>query len=214
MKKIFVVAIFLTLISTGLVYKMKLYASPSTIAYNDLNADEKKKYASNCFDFNDRKFIKMPLLSLWRTNQTIPYHKIISKKKLIKDRWKSAIAPQFYYYSVKPDTEVLKLYSKLMKHLDAQGYDPRSINITSFIRTPHYNNQVGGAKCSRHQVGDAIDIKIKDVNRDGTRDEKDVKIVYNFLDLELSAHGGLGNYEQYPDIIHFDTRSYKARWNY
>lgn len=81
-------------------------------------------------------------------------------------------------------------------------------------------NKFGGAaKNSVHKKGQAIDIIILDVNGDGVSDHKDVDIVYNILDKKVIKNkGGLGSYKKESgflnrQMIHFDSRGKKARWN-
>jgi uncharacterized protein YcbK (DUF882 family) len=76
----------------------------------------------------------------------------------------------------------------------------------------------GAAKKSRHLRGDAIDIIVFDINRDGRSDSKDVDIVFSILDKKIiKSHGGIGTYKGEKtfinrQMIHIDCRGYKARW--
>lgn len=78
----------------------------------------------------------------------------------------------------------------------------RSMTITSWYRTPQANRACGGARASRHLVGDAGDI-----------------LVSGFSGVSLARsvfsgwHGGLGIYTQFPNLLHVDVRGCKARWN-
>lgn len=202
-----IIAILMSIILYRLSYP------PIEISYKDLPQSEKENYNSRCssVDFKSKEFIKIPYISLYRSYYGIPYKRLISNRKLILDRWMSGLGWRRHYYSVKPDKKVIRLYHELLDYLKKEKYDDQAVYITSFIRTPHYNMQVGGAKCSRHQHGDAIDIKVGDINKDGHADQKDVKIIYDYLDRALKA-GGLGRYKSYPMILHFDTRGKKARW--
>ncbi len=77
----------------------------------------------------------------------------------------------------------------------------------------------GGAKNSLHLKGKAIDLIILDINKDGKRNSKDVDIVYRILDKKIIGNkGGLGSYKNTKgffgrQMIHFDSRGYKARRN-
>lgn len=202
---------FIAILAVFILYRLSY--PPIDISYKNLPPSEKENYVSSCssIDFSSKKFIKIPFSSLYRSYYGIPYNRIISNRKLIWDRWLSGLGWKRHYYSVKPDKKVIKIYHALLEYLRNEKYDDQAVYITSFIRTPHYNAQVGGAKCSRHQHGDAIDIKIGDINKDGYSDQKDVEIIYDYLDRALKA-GGLGRYKSYPMILHFDTRGKKARW--
>ncbi|HEY9652094.1 MAG TPA: D-Ala-D-Ala carboxypeptidase family metallohydrolase [Coleofasciculaceae cyanobacterium] len=77
----------------------------------------------------------------------------------------------------------------------------RPFIVTSWYRPPAINRAVGGAKYSRHLVGDAIDFLCEDLT--GNQ-------LYWFLDPWWP--GGLGRYIQFPNLCHIDARSYRARW--
>lgn len=79
----------------------------------------------------------------------------------------------------------------------------RPFIITSWYRPPHINRAVGGAKYSRHIVGDAIDFVCD--NLTGNQ-------LYWLLDPWWP--GGLGRYTKYPNLCHLDGRNYRARWHY
>jgi len=75
------------------------------------------------------------------------------------------------------------------------------IHINSGCRCKSHNRRVGGAKNSRHMVGDAADIHCKGVLP--FRLASLAKKVPAFND------GGIGIYEHW---VHVDTRDGKARW--
>ncbi|MBE9119085.1 peptidase M15A [Lusitaniella coriacea LEGE 07157] len=77
----------------------------------------------------------------------------------------------------------------------------RPFIITSWYRPPHINRAVGGAKYSRHIVGDAIDFVCE--NLTGNQ-------LYWLLDPWWP--GGLGRYRSFPNLCHIDARNYRARW--
>lgn len=81
-------------------------------------------------------------------------------------------------------------------------------------------NKFGGAASqSKHLAGQAIDIIVLDVNQDGMSDDKDVDIIYHLLDKSImKGKGGLGSYKHEKgffnaQMIHFDSRGTRARWN-
>jgi hypothetical protein len=73
--------------------------------------------------------------------------------------------------------------------------------ITSWYRPAQINRAVGGAKNSRHLIGDAIDFVCE--NLSGNQ-------LYWALDPWFP--GGLGRYRNYPNLCHIDARGYRARW--
>jgi uncharacterized protein YcbK (DUF882 family) len=82
-----------------------------------------------------------------------------------------------------------------------EAFGPTTIN--SGYRAPAYNARIGGAKNSRHTVGDAIDFKCRDGNPQawahflrGLRDDG----VFT---------GGIGTYRTF---VHVDTRGTNADW--
>ena len=77
----------------------------------------------------------------------------------------------------------------------------------------------GAASNSQHLQGKAIDIVVLDVNDDGGIDGADVDLVYEILDKKIiRSKGGIGTYKSERNffsrqMIHFDCRGSKARWN-
>lgn len=75
----------------------------------------------------------------------------------------------------------------------------RPILINSWYRPSHINARVGGAKYSRHQYGDAVDIR---------SNYHSPQTIYKMLD---KVHGGgLG---RYYNFVHLDWRGQFARWS-
>ncbi len=123
-------------------------------------------------------------------------------------------------FGVHPTT--LKFHSELKKELIAQGHRP-SIFIVSGKRW-HWHNWIlseygGAAKNSRHLKGQAVDIFVLDVNKDGKANAKDVDIVYQILDKKvIKSKGGIGTYKHNStffdrQMVHFDCRGKRARWH-
>lgn len=75
----------------------------------------------------------------------------------------------------------------------------RPINVNSWYRPKLENLRVGGSKWSRHQYGDAVDIR---------SDYLSSRQVYKLLD-RLHVDGGLGGYYSF---VHVDFRGKTARW--
>ncbi len=127
--------------------------------------------------------------------------------------------PEDKYYS-KKDTQYLLIDKRVLyKFLDLQNalrqknHDPYAFKVYNGFRHPAYNDKRGGALHSRHLYGEAIDIKVKDINRDGKADQADKKIVQDLLENKIIANsGGVGRYLKTMNL-HFDVRGYGARWN-
>jgi tetratricopeptide (TPR) repeat protein len=75
--------------------------------------------------------------------------------------------------------------------------------ITSWYRPPHINRAVGGARFSRHLVGDAIDFVCESLSGNQI-----------YWSLDPWWPGGLGRYSSFPELCHIDSRSYRARWRH
>lgn len=76
--------------------------------------------------------------------------------------------------------------------------------VISGWRSPQYNRRVGGAKASRHVVGDAADIRPGEISRVSSLAELVARMLKNG---ELPQIGGFGIY---PTWIHVDCRPRKA----
>jgi uncharacterized protein YcbK (DUF882 family) len=89
----------------------------------------------------------------------------------------------------------------------------KPVIINSGYRSPNHNKLAGGAPLSQHLFGKAIDLKIGDINRDGSINQEDKNIAYKILQLDVIANrGGLGFYPN-TQILHMDVRGEYARWN-
>lgn len=116
---------------------------------------------------------------------------------------------QYVRLSKKILVKILLLQQELAK----QELDPNAFRITSGYRYPKYNKWVGGATRSRHLHGDAVDIKVADINKDGKITQEDKKLVFAILNKKVIRNeGGIGTYKSMPMVIHFDTRGNRARW--
>ncbi|MCI4669937.1 MAG: DUF882 domain-containing protein [Bacteroidia bacterium] len=111
------------------------------------------------------------------------------------------------------DKRVLKKLLLLQNMLEEKGYDGNAFHVVNGYRHPAYNKKVGGASKSRHILGQAIDISIKDINKDGRTNKADKKIVLELLDKKIiKSFGGLGLYPK-SQSVHLDVRGYRARWD-
>lgn len=99
--------------------------------------------------------------------------------------------------------------------LSKQGLNQNAFVVSSGFRPPTYNKRVGGKPKSRHLHGQAIDILILDINKDGRSNKKDVDLAYSILDQQIVREGGgLGRYKSNKRMLHLDCRGYRARWHY
>jgi len=110
------------------------------------------------------------------------------------------------------DEELLLQALKLQQTCRDKGWNLSSLQPVSGYRNPKYNKMVGGKSLSRHQMGQAMDIWVADINGDGKSNEEDKNLIYNFLDKHVCQKGGLGKYKNSPRLVHFDSRGYRARW--
>lgn len=78
-----------------------------------------------------------------------------------------------------------------------EKFGNRPIYVNSWYRPSHINSRVGGSKFSRHQYGDAVDI------RSGYFSSSQI---FNKL---KDHNGGLS---RYYGFVHIDWRGSKARW--
>lgn len=120
------------------------------------------------------------------------------------------------------DKQVRNYYSQLKDELRQNNLrlrlfviSGRRWKIDNFILT-RFGNAVPDSK---HKSGQAIDIIVLDINDDGKVNGKDVDIVYDILDQKIvKEDGGLGTYKNRKgfltrQMVHFDCRGEKARWN-
>jgi uncharacterized protein YcbK (DUF882 family) len=131
----------------------------------------------------------------------------------------------FYYLTdtskVNPITRTY--CAQLKDSLRLRGYTT-DFYIVSAKRPAWFNNilvklKTGAKSYSQHLHGNAIDIVVMDINNDGSSNAADVDIVYNILDKEIVRDsGGVGSYKNMGSffsrqMVHFDYRGKKARWN-
>lgn len=76
----------------------------------------------------------------------------------------------------------------------------KPVIITSGYRCETHNKNVGGAPKSKHMLGIAADIKVKNV---------EPSEVYRFLNDTFPSSLGIGLYSGW---VHVDTREERARW--
>jgi uncharacterized protein YcbK (DUF882 family) len=120
------------------------------------------------------------------------------------------------------EPQVKAYYVDLKAALKRQGYKARLIAVSG--RRLEWDNYLlsefgGAAKNSKHKSGFAIDVIVLDVNDDGAINSTDVNIVHAILNQEIiKDRGGLGTYKNGTgffsrQMVHFDCRGSRARWN-
>jgi zinc D-Ala-D-Ala carboxypeptidase len=75
----------------------------------------------------------------------------------------------------------------------------RPLHVNSWYRPNSVNKSVGGASDSRHQYGDAVDIRSNYLSPQD---------IYRLLD-KIHVRGGMGRYYSF---VHLDFRGEQARW--
>ena len=191
----------------------KLFNSLETIDYVELDPLYLKQTNSNHSKF--RYLRKKTYYKIYKKD----LKKRISGNVLIADLVPTKDA---YYKSCLLNNEPIfllinkKLVQKLI-HLQfllkENGYDHSAFKVLSGHRYPSYNKKVGGAILSRHIRGEAVDIRIGDIDKDGRYTKNDKKIVLDLLENNvIKSSGGIGRYPN-TRSIHFDVRGYRARWD-
>ena len=107
------------------------------------------------------------------------------------------IANQLIIHDYEIEKNIIATAKKL-DQLRSQLGD-RPLHVNSWYRPQHINALVGGGKLSRHQYGDAVDIR---------SNYHSPQHIYRMLNDVHS--GGLGRYYSF---IHIDWRPEKARWS-
>ena len=111
------------------------------------------------------------------------------------------------------DKKLLYKTLELQQTLKEQGYNPNGFKVISAHREPRYNEKIKGAGKSKHVLGQAVDARTKDVNKDGRTNQYDKEILLKILDQKVIKNkGGIG---KYPGTlsIHYDVRGKRARWD-
>ena len=96
--------------------------------------------------------------------------------------------------------------TRLAKNLQVLRDEVKApITITSGYRSPEHNARVGGAKASRHLVGDAADIKVQ-----GMTPKQVAEVIERLITQGRMEQGGLGTYSTW---VHYDCRGTRSRWS-
>lgn len=103
-----------------------------------------------------------------------------------------------------PSDELIDVLCEIREHFG------KPIRINSGYRCEIHNARVGGAKKSRHIVGDAADfivigVPTKDVYR---------HVIEKYDDRPYGVAISINNSDKNAGFVHLDTRGYRARWSY
>ena len=102
---------------------------------------------------------------------------------------------------------------ELLGELEKLGYNKNGFEIVNGHRHPSYNEKIGGASLSRHIKGEAVDIRVNDINLDNKINKLDKDIILDLLENKIiKDEGGIGLYPGTKNV-HYDVRGVKARWN-
>ncbi|MEW6686829.1 MAG: D-Ala-D-Ala carboxypeptidase family metallohydrolase [Candidatus Edwardsbacteria bacterium] len=126
------------------------------------------------------------------------------------------------------DMKLVEKLEILIKKLNSEGYPCSKFAILSGYRTPYYNrSRPGRARESRHMYGEAADIFVDDLPKDGMMDDLNGDGQVNMKDAEIIAKAtkelndlGIlpGGYAAYPatkqhgPFVQVDTRGYSVTW--
>lgn len=103
-------------------------------------------------------------------------------------------------------TDVMRNLIELAKNLQVLRDEiKKPIKITSGYRPAELNAKVGGAKSSKHIIGQAADFKIE-----GYTPKQVAAIIEKLIAAGKMKQGGLGTYSTW---VHYDVRGTAARWS-
>jgi uncharacterized protein YcbK (DUF882 family) len=108
--------------------------------------------------------------------------------------------------------DMLHMLLDLILTLKEKGYNEYGFGVRNGHRHPLYNMRSKGSGDSQHQYGTAVDLEIRDINKDGKVSKEDKDIVLEILEEIVGNEGGVGLYPGTMSV-HFDCRGYRARWN-
>ncbi len=184
------------------------------ISYDDLSQEYLKTTNSDIPKY--KKLIKnLNYYKIYRTdlNQYIA-GKYRLKAFLCKDDfYKDCVMNKSEYVICILNPKIFHKTLALINELVKADYNPYAFKIVNGHRHPKYNEKVGGASLSRHIKGEAVDISVQDINKDGTINKADKDIVLDLLETKIIKNeGGIGLYPG-TKSVHYDVRGYRARWN-
>jgi uncharacterized protein YcbK (DUF882 family) len=111
------------------------------------------------------------------------------------------------------DKRILYRIIELRAALKAKGHEPNGFKVTYGYRSPALNEAIKGASKSRHILGEAVDMTIRDIDGDGRYSKEDKAIVLQLLNSKIiRSMGGIGRYPG-TRTVHMDVRGWRARWD-
>jgi hypothetical protein len=185
------------------------------ILFEELPESEKRKFEHKTCETQDYAgmiFLKISWFERYKNIiGTTKAYELLNPKRVLENKIRIPNLNKTQYLLIAPET--LNIYEQLLLELEEKELNAANLTIASAFRTPAYNKIVGGATCSQHQYGTALDLTVGDINNDGSADRKDRKLIYDILNKKLVKNkGGIGTYKHAPRLIHFDTRGKRARW--
>ena len=123
-----------------------------------------------------------------------------------------------YFFSNWSESKSKILLKNFGKRIEAAHLQPNYFVISGrrwALDNYILNKFAGAAK----KVSNAIDIIVLDVNGDGEINGNDVDLIYTILNKKIIRDfGGIGTYKNGKgffsrQMVHFDCRGKKARWN-
>ncbi len=177
-----------------------------------------KKYLEHS-QLSSKKYASLvQSLKFYKISKTDCYRKIVGNNRILNLISKDSKYNKTWYFSTDTlywgiDKSILFKVIELQDILSKKGYNRDGFDIRSGHRTPMYNTKIGGASKSRHIKGQAIDMTIGDINRDGVFTKEDKEIVLDICEKQVIKNkGGIGLYPG-TRSVHIDVRGYRARWN-
>ncbi len=192
----------------------KILSQFDQLRYPDLDTDYLHYTKSNKSNYQ----ALLAKLSYYRVPKKHFFQKIVGNFRIrdfiCKDRYyRDCLNGQEKEVLVPWNEKIFYKTLALQQGLTELGHDPQGFVIINGHRHPQYNEKVGGAKASRHIKGEAVDIKIRDINRDGRSNQTDKAIVLELLEKRIiAAKGGIGRYPG-TMTVHYDVRGKRARWD-
>ncbi len=187
-----------------------IFSEYNIVRFHQLPKDVVIETKLNDFRFSKLTFYKIPKHDLYR--KVYLNQRFIDFYSLPHYQKSTLFFGKDYYY-ICLNEKVLKSLFDLKDILDTQGCQSAAIQVISGYRHPSRNDAVGGATNSMHLYGNALDIRVGDINGDNQINRTDKDLVYSILNKKLIGNkGGLGFYPG-TMVLHMDVRGNRARWD-